>query len=113
MNQLDLLHSASALALLGDGERITLDRYYTPPRLARAGLAVCQRHLKAPISGVALAGHVGGGSWARGILDLTPAHLIIGDIDRRAPAMLSSAWNRRRAAPFCCLPSNNAVHRTE
>lgn len=76
--------------------RTLLDRYYTPARLARA-IVKAVGELET-ISGVTLEPSAGGGAFARAILDLTSAEVIVSDLNPEAPVLMACAWNRRRAA---------------
>ena len=96
--QLTLLQTGGARAMPNDGARIEGDAYYTSPRLARSIVSEVQRFIKEPIDGVVLEPSVGGGAFATAILDLTPARLMVADIDPTAPGMATGWWSRRRAA---------------
>ena len=96
MAQLDWLGTPPPTARPASGSRDALDRYYTPPRLARA--IVTAVHAVEPLSGVVLEPSAGAGAFARAILDLTPAEVIVADLDPAAPALMSPAWAQRRAA---------------
>ena len=97
MSQLHLLRGVVDPLPMGAAPgRDVLDRYYTPPQLARA--VVVALHAMEPISGVVLEPSAGGGAFARALLDLTPAEVVVSDLDPRAPALMSTAWDRRRAA---------------
>ena len=96
--QLALLRTGAAVALPADGTRITGDRYYTSPRLARAIVSEVQQFIGEPLDGVVMEPSVGGGAFATAVLDLTPACLVIVDTDRTAPGFHTSQWARRQAA---------------
>ena len=78
------------------GQRIKLDRYYTPSKLARATLIAVDRI--EPVTGTVLEPSVGAGAFALAVLDLTSANVIISDLDPDAPAMMSRLWDSRRSA---------------
>ncbi len=78
------------------GERISLDRYYTPSKLARATLIALNR--MEPVEGVVLEPGAGAGAFALAVLDLTSAKVIVGDIDSEAPALNMHLWEPRRSA---------------
>jgi hypothetical protein len=88
-----------------NGERITLDRYYTPDLLARA--IVHAVNGVQPITGTVLEPSAGAGSFACATLDLTEAGVMVCDLDPEAPCMNSRLWGARRArgrwpAAFLC-----------
>lgn len=84
----------SGIQIPHEGRRISGDRYYTRDDVARACVSVV--HALEPVRGHVLEPHVGGGAFARAILDLTPAALDVVDIDEQAPGLSSEMYAGRR-----------------
>jgi hypothetical protein len=94
--------------LPSDGTRIDFDAYYTCERLARASVSAVNQYLQLEegveaelargIAGRVDEHHVGGGAFARAVLDLTPAIVHVADIDPAADGLRYAAYqpNHRR-----------------
>lgn len=87
MSQLNLL-SGEQKAIPQRGQRIELDAYYTPDRVARAAVGV----LPIEPGDIVWEPHVGGGAWARALLSMTEADVWVSDIDPSADGLSSTAY---------------------
>ena len=91
----------SALQIPHEGRRISGDRYYTRDDVARACVSVVQQ--LEPVLGRVLEPHVGGGAFARALLDLTAAAVDVADIDSHAPGLDLDQYGARRPVASACL----------
>ena len=82
------------------GSRISGDRYYTSDKLASACVAAV--HKLEPIASTAtvLEPHVGGGAFARALLQQTSARVIVSDIDPNAPGLQPDSYTGRAPSTY-------------